>query len=604
MTSVPDSLGLAADFPAATREQWRALAVAALARSGVRDADPESALATPTYDGLTLRPLYTADDLPADFDWPALLGARADGIGWDVRQRHTDPDPGRANQAILADLENGVTSIWLQLGDSGLAIADLASALQGVYLDLAPIALDAGTLGDAAARAFVQLAADRGIPANEISGTLGLDPIGVHARTGAGVDLAAFGETARLCRDRPRLVASTVDGTAYHEAGGSDAQELAITTAVALAYLRALTEAGWSVPAAAAQLEFRYAVTADQFASIAKLRAARRIWARVGELCGLPADARRQRQHAATSRAMLTQRDPWVNMLRATLACFAAATAGADAITVDPFDSAIGEPDGFGRRIARNTQSILHDESSLARVTDPAAGSWYVESRTEQLALAAWDIFIGIEQAGGALAALDSGYLRAQISMTRDQRAAAVAHRRDPITGVSEYALLSEEPLIRAPRQGKVGHALLPSIRYAQEFEALRDRADAAPTRPAVFLAALGSRGAYSGRLGFATNLFQAGGIEPVVGTGEVAEQVAAFTASGTPVACICSSEAVYSEQAAAVVSALVDVGATQVWLAGQPTIGRPAGITGYLFAGCDALEVLGRTFDALLVAA
>ncbi len=184
---------------------------------------------------------------------------------------------------------------------------------------------------------------------------------------------------------------ATVDATIYHDAGASDADELAVATAVGVAYLRALTDAGLSIDEAFAAVEFRFAVTADQFLSIAKLRAARQIWARVAELSG--ARDRGQHQHAVTSRAMMTHRDPWVNMLRTTIACFAAAVGGADAITVLPFDAAIGLPDDFARRIARNTHAILHDESSLGRVVDAAGGSGYVETITAQLAEKAWAEF-------------------------------------------------------------------------------------------------------------------------------------------------------------------------------------------------------------------
>jgi methylmalonyl-CoA mutase len=601
MTQVSPPAPLAADFAEATREQWRALVAAVLAKSGAPFDDPEQALASSTYDGYELRPLYTADDQPAGFDWATPGRRPSTGTGWDVRQRHTGADAKRVNQAVRADLENGVTSIWLTLGDGGLAVGDLAAALDGVYLDLAPVVLAAGAAGPAAARALIALAADQGVT-SELGGSLGLDPIGVRARTGAAADLGELAEIALLARTHPALAAITIDGTAYHEAGGSDAQELAIVAAVAVAYLGALTEAGLSERDAFGLIECRYAVTADQFASIAKLRAARRIWSRLAELCGLPSTApgSAQRQHAVTSRAMLTRRDPWVNLLRATVACFAAATAGADAITVEPFDAAIGQSDEFSRRIARNTQSILHDESSLARVSDPAAGSWYVEDRTDRLAHSAWDIFTGLERAGGALAALDSGLIPHLLAGTRLRRADAIAHRREAITGVSEFADIDEQPVLREPLPPAVYPSLLPSIRYAQDFESLRDRADAAVRRPRVFLAALGSRGSYTGRVSFASNLFQAGGIEPVSGTGELDAIVAAFTAAATTVACLCSSDSVYADQAGPVAAALIAAGATHVWLAGSPgeraVADAAAGVSGYLYAGCNALDVLNQT--------
>ncbi|MDT4911233.1 MAG: methylmalonyl-CoA mutase [Pseudonocardiales bacterium] len=605
-TDPPATLALAADFPAPTRDEWRALVAAVLAKSGVaEDADPEDALSSTTYDGIRIRPLYTADDAHGvDADGlpghpPFVRGATERGAaatGWDVRTRHADPDAKRTNTAALADLETGATSLWLVVGAGGLDVADLATVLDRVYLDLAPIALDAGAQSWQAAQALLTVAEQRGVDPAELRGTLGADPIGTRARTGADADVDVLLRLGEQSKAFGTMQLATVDATVYHDAGASDAQELGIATAVGVAYLRALTDAGLSVDDALNRLEFRFAVTAEQFPSIAKLRAARRIWDRVAELSGAAAPRRGQYQHAVTSAAMLTRRDPWVNMLRTTVGCFAAAVGGADAVTVLPFDSAIGRSDDFARRIARNTHSVLHDESSLARVIDAAGGSWFVESLTDQLADKAWDVFTGVERAGGALAALDDGTIDGLLAATRAARAADIAHRRAPITGVTEYAFVGEAPVERESLP-EAAPGLLPRIRYAQEFEQLRDRADAAPQRPVVFLAALGPVAAHSARAGFAANLFQAAGIECVTGTGELEELEVAFRASGSTVACLCSSDRVYADQAAPAAKALRAAGAEQIWLAGQA---ETDGVDGYLHVGCDALAVLRSTLERL----
>jgi methylmalonyl-CoA mutase len=610
MAAPPEHLALAADFPAATRDQWRALVAQVLAKSG-RDegADPEVALSTTTYDGITLKPLYTAADAHgvatdgSPGHPPFVRAATVSGVagtGWDVRQRHRDPDPVRVNRAVLADLAGGTTSIWLVLGTGGVAVPGLAAALDGVRLDLAPIALDAGADTAAAADALLDLAADRDVDPAEMSGTLGADPIGLYARTGLDADSALLGRLAARAADCPKLRVATVDATVYHEAGGSDADELGLATAVGVSYLRALVDAGLSVDDALAALEFRFAVTADQFLSIAKLRAARRVWDRVAELSGASARRRGQCQHAVTSSATMTRRDPWVNLLRATIGCFAASVGGAEAITVLPFDAAIGRSDDFARRVARNTHAVLHDESSLARVIDAAGGSWYVESLTDQLAERAWATFTAVERAGGALAALRDGTVGELLAATRERRADDIAHRRAPITGVSEFADVAEQPVLRPPAPAAPSGGPLPQVRYAQDFEALRDRADAAPERPAVFLAALGPLAAASARVGFASNLFQAAGIAPVVGSGETDDLVAAFAASGTTVACLCASDRRYAESGAATAAALRAAGATHVWLAGPVEVD---GVDGTVFAGVDALAVLRTTLDRLGVA-
>jgi len=591
-------LALAADFPAPTRDEWRALVSAVLAKSGVpADTDPEDALTYTTYDGIRIRPLYTAADVAplvgVPGEPPFVRGATPDGgvaTGWDVRTRHADPDPARTNAAVLEDLERGATSLWVDLGDGGLAIDDLPAALDGVYLDLAPIVLEAGQDTERAATALLALAGQRGVDAAELRGSLGADPIGTRARTGSPADLALLSTLRELAAGTGLRVAEA-DGTVFHDAGATDAQEIGLATAVGVAYLRALTDGGLPVADALDLIGFRFAVTAEQFGSIAKLRAARRVWARVASLSGV-SEGRGQYQHAVTSSAMLTKRDPWVNMLRTTIGCFAAAVGGADAITVAPFDSVIGRSDAFARRIARNTQSVLHDESSLARVLDAGGGSWFVESLTSSLAEAAWAVFTDVEKQGGALAALDDGSIAALIASARERRDDDIAHRRAPITGVSEFAFVGEAPVGRDPLPIRdESSALLPSIRYAQAYEALRDRADAAPQRPKVFLATLGPVTAHSARQGFAANLFQAAGIDCVSGP------VGEFAAAGTPVACLCSSDKVYADEAAPAAAALKQAGAAQLWLAGKAAV---EGVDGTLFAGCDALAVLRSTFETL----
>ncbi|WP_043639138.1 methylmalonyl-CoA mutase subunit beta [Nonomuraea candida] len=652
---------LAAGFASISRDDWRALAAEVLRKSGVETDAPEEALSRTTYDGIRVAPLYDAGDLPGDPGLPGaapyVRGSRA-AAGWDVRQRHAVADP----EAVLADLENGVTSLWLVVGDGAIPVGELGRVLQDVYLDLAPVVLEAGDSVREAAETLFTLAAarengafesaardsaardsaagDRQGPAPAASAAPGASPgprVALSGNLGASAVRGPDGaELALRCAaEFPGLRAITVDATPYHDAGGSDAEELACSIARGVAELRALTAAGLPVEQALGQLEFRYAATADQFATIAKLRAARRLWARVAEVCGAP-EAGGQRQHAVTSSAMMTARDPWVNLLRTTVACFAAGVGGAEAVTVQPFDACLGLPDAFSRRIARNTQSLLLEESGLGRVIDPAGGSWYVERRTADLAEAAWAFFREIEAAGGIVAAGE--LVSARIAATRARRDDDIAHRRLPITGVSEYPDPDEKPLRRpaaaeparpapeparaepepsapeparaepepepsAPEPAPAGPegGELPRVRYAEPFERLRDLADAQPERPKVFLATIGPLAAYTARAAFAANLFQAGGLATeTAGPGTDPEQIAtAFAVSGATVACLCSSDKLYTQHAAAVAAALRRAGARKVWLAGK---GRYEGVDAVLHAGCDALAVLHETFDDLEV--
>ncbi|MFF2199987.1 methylmalonyl-CoA mutase family protein [Streptomyces sp. NPDC058145] len=602
MTVLPDDgLSLAAEFPDATHEQWHRLVEGVLRKSGkeVSGAAVEDTLSTTLEDGLRTRPLYTARDGAPDPGLPGFApyvrGGRPEGNtagGWDVRQRHTALGGG-ADGAVLADLENGVTSLWLVLGEGGIPVSELGRALDGVFLDLAPVVLDAGRDTEAAAEALLRLYEEKGVDPGTVRGSLGGDPLGHEARTGTPLDMAPFAALAERCAGTyPGLRALTVDALPYHEAGGSAAQELGASLATGVAYLRALTEAGLPVEAACGQVEFRYAATADQFLTIAKLRAARRLWARVAEVAGAPG-AGAQVQHAVTSPVMLTRRDPWVNMLRATVATLAAGVGGADSVTVLPFDHALGLPDAFARRIARNTSTILLEESHLARVIDPAGGSWYVERLTEELAQAAWAYFRSIERDGGQAAGLRSGRIRTDLATTWAERSKKLAKRREPITGVSEFPLLGEKPVKRQPAPEPPSGGL-PRVRRDEAFEALRARSDAhlaaTGSRPRIFLAALGSAAEYTARSTFAANLFQAGGIEPVT--------EGAFEDSGATEAVLCSTDALYAEQAGQAAESLRAAGARHVFLAGRPA--EHPGVDSYVFAGCDAIDVLSATLDRM----
>lgn len=622
-----DGPSLGSGFPEGGLDQWRTLVAGVLRKSGV-DPDgsdpPEALLAHTTYDGVHLGPLYTRDSEFGESGMPGLSpftrGGRPQGAGpdgWDIRAEHRDPDPTATRSAVLADLENGATSLWLRAGPAGLPVSAIATALTDVHLDLAPVVLDAGAEYADAADALLAAHDESGVPVGEIRAHLGIDPLSSALRSGNAPDLPS---AARFAADRaeryPRAVLVTVDATPVHDAGGSEAQELGASLAAGVCYLRALTAAGLGLAEAAARLEFRYAADADQFRTVAKLRAARSLWARVAEACGLAGSEGAMRQHAVTSAAMMSRRSPYVNMLRTTLACFAAGVGGADAVTVRPFDHALGLPDAFSRRIARNTQSLLMEESHLSRVIDPVGGSFYGERLTAELYAKGWAFFQDVETAGGFGETTGRDLLGERVEDVWRDRRAHLADRTDPLTGISEFPDTGEVPLRRRPAPAEPGGpGGLPRRRYAEEFEALRDRCDthaaATGSRPRVFLATLGPVAAHNARAMFTANLLQAGGIEPVpAGATEDAGQVAAaFAESGTGVAVVCGSDRLYAERAAETVAALRAAGAGQVLLAGDPdtalAVGEsfPQAVDGAVFADCDALSLLTELCDSLGVA-
>lgn len=626
---------LAEGFPPADRAQW-----VALVEKSLKGGDFEKRLVSRTLDGLRIEPLYTRADQRQDAGReqpgtpPFTRGSvvRSPGSPWDIRQFHSETDPAEANAAIIEDLEGGVTSIALHIaapGTSGLKLqpGTLLRALDGVLLDLCPIALVAGEDFELAARELMALWVDKGIGPRARMAHFGADPLGNLAQSGTlGTPIAEMMQSAvGLAADTaasPGVTVFTADGHPYHAGGASEAQELAAMLATLVAYLRA-AEAGGLAPAdALPKFTVALAADADQFSTIAKLRAARRLVWRVADACGAGDAAGRIPLAAVTAWRMMAKRDPWTNMLRTTMACAAAALGGADSITVLPYTFALGRPDRFARRIARNTQLVLAEESSLGRVADPAGGSWYVEKLTDEMAGKGWELFQQIETEGGMAAALTSGFVQDRIAATAAERAKLIATGRMELTGVSAFPLLGADGVTADPwplsEPARLPAAVmvrpLASRRLAEPFEALRDAADAETLRsgtpPTVFLASLGAIADHTIRSTWLKNYLAAGGIAALAtdGYADSGAAAAAFAASGVKVACIASSDAVYAEHAEATARALKAAGARHVLMAGRPgereAALRAAGVDDFIAAGGDAIATLAALQKTLGVAA
>jgi methylmalonyl-CoA mutase len=634
------------EFPPASREQWLALV-----SSVIKGAPFEKRLVSKSYDGIAIAPLYERDSGAR-----AVFGHKA-GAPWRVVQRIDFPGPAAANAQARHDIENGATGLALvfagTIGAYGFGLdgnAPLTRLLDGiapgagVTLDLQP-----GLNAAHVARQLTDAVERDGVSPTAAEITFGFDPLG---------HIAAAAPSARSWRDDSAGFAASIndlamqgykgpfaaaDGRVVHNAGGSEAQELAYVLATALAYLRALETSGTALSDARRMIYFRLTADADQFLTTAKFRALRKLWARVEEACGLtPAPAFIA---AETAWRMMTRRDPFVNMLRATVAVVAAGLGGADSIAVVPHTAAIGLPDRFARRIARNTQLILLEESNLAKVADPAAGSGGLESSTRELCLAAWSLFQEIEQAGGAAAALEQGLIQAKVAAVRAEREMATARRKDALTGTTEFPdaaeapveVLAPSPLAPSPSplvgegrgggSGGDGTAMphlttpspspqgggeraLPCLRLAEPFEALRDASDRVlertGARPKVFLAHLGTLADFTARATYAKNFFETGGIVALTNDGFASreEMLASFKASGASIACLCSSDAVYAAEAAAVAGALREAGAKHIYLAGRPgelePMLRAAGVGTFIHVGCDLLATLTAAHEIL----
>ena len=579
-------------FPPASDTDWQNRVEAVLKGKSA------SSLIGKTYDGVAVEPLYPAlaDAVFAPF------GPR----GWSVIQRVDNPDTSAANAQALEDLGNGADGVQFvlanSLGENGTGLASdapLEALLSGIVIDAeVPMEIDSLDDGGFAMRLADFVTAQKSDPgATRIS--FGIDPFGAQARGGTPGDAAAIAGRARDLASRgfagPFLVA---DARLIHAAGGSEAQELGYAVSAALGSLRMLESAGMTLDEARSLISFRMAIDADEFLGVAKLRALRRLWSSIEEQCGLaPAPAV---IHAETAWRMMTRRDPDVNMLRATLAVFAAAVGGANRITVLPHTQALTLPDAFARRVARNTQLVLREEANLDKVSDPAAGSGGFETLTGALCEKGWDEFRRIEAAGGLGKALAGNSFRSAVAEVAAARAKNIARRKDGITGVTEFPALSEAspPALSA----SAADGPFAPHRLAEPFEVLRDLSDAqlakTGARPKIYLATLGSVAAFTPRATFAKNLFEAGGFETVVLDGEDTPEghSAAFRKAGATIACLCSSDALYSERAVAIAPALAQAGAARIVLAGRPADEaslRAAGITDFAFAGGDVLALL-----------
>ncbi len=619
-------------FAPATYDEWRKLVEKAL-----KGGDFDKRLVKHTLDDLRIEPLYARADATAEAQnavpghAPFTRGTKpqAAGLGWSIHQRVSEEDPSTANKVILEELEGGANGAVLQIAGPGqfgikaASASDMATALTGVYLDMAPIQLKGGIAGLGAAQHFVGALAALGSKPGTAGAFLNVDPLGTLARFGTSwapyetalKETVAFAAETR--KNEPNLSCVLVDATIPHEAGASEALELAFLASSLVAYLRAFEAAGTAPDEALGTIAFAVAADTDLFITAAKLRAARRLIARIAEAAN--ASAPHMHITAVTSERMMSKRDPWTNLLRTTAACAASVFGGADAISVLPYSWVIGEPDSRARRIARNTQLVLQEESSLGRVVDPVGGSWYVEKLTDELAQKSWAVFQDIEEKSGAAQALASGFLQDEISRVADERAKSVAKVSVPLTGVSLFPTLADDGVSVSPHPDVApvsgDQAVRPLIphRLGEAFEELRDKADAAfaktGQRPRVFLANLGAIVDHNTRSTWTWNFLAAGGIDGLNSDGyaDAGAAAAAFKESGASVACLCSSDEIYEKEGEAAAKALKAAGAKTLYMAGRPgenaAAFESAGVDGFFFAGQDEVAKLHELHKALGIA-
>jgi methylmalonyl-CoA mutase len=621
MTSANNDLPLSEGFDGRNEANWHA-AIDKILKGG----DFTKRMVSKTADGIALQPLYMQAS-----DKSAVSSSHA-GNPWQLAQRVDHPDGETANNLALEDLNNGANCLVLVFDSSytsrgfGLKSAGqpyLDDVLKDIALDMISLRLEVGDTGKQCSEDLASLIEQRGLSPADIQIDFGLAPI-TQLLT-AGHRSIGWTETAQKFSGVIKQLSEkgfkgpfvSCDARPVSEAGGSEAQELAVVIASAVEYLRGLEANGFSLAEAAAAISFTLPIDAGQFEGVAKLRALRKLWARIQQASGLALNP--VHIHAETAWRMATKRDAGVNMLRATMATFTAGIAGADSLTVLPHTIAFGLPDAFARRVARNTQTMLLEESNLWRVTDPSAGAGAIEALTDELCQAAWALFQEIEREGGIVASLETGALQGHVSAIATDRAKRLATRREPITGTSEFPQLDEPttgvldvaPQQRAPSTGgAISVTPLPSRRLSEPYEALRDAADAhtekTGQRPSVFLANLGPIAEHTARAMWVTNLLATAGIDVVSNDGftNSAEAGAAFTASGATVACICSNDANYEQLGEATASLLKQAGAKHLFLAGKSTDALiSAGVDEFLHVGIDVLQTLNGLHARLGIA-
>lgn len=611
---------IAGVFPQPREEQWRQLVDRALKGASF------DTLVSKAYGSVTLSPIY-----PRAAAAPKAL-RRSPGR-WSILGRVDYPPPEPANRLALDDLEGGADGLHLVFAGSqgayggGLAddgAAALAKVFENIRLDYGiPVIVEDSPQASQTAATIIRLLDSQHIDPSITRIAFGLDPLGLQALHGFAAGpwpevAKAFAVRAKEIR-RAGFVAGIVaaDARVVHAAGGSETQELAFALAAAVAYLRALVDQGLDIETARDMIGFRFAADADEFMGVAKFRAARRLWARVEQACGLtPKPAL---VSAETAWRMMSRRDPWNNILRGTLATFSAAVGGADTVTVLPFTLPLGVPDPFARRLARDTQLVLQDESHIEAVDDPAAGAGGFEALTQDLCERAWAAFQKIEAAGGLAAALEKGTFQGEVAETAGERAKNIARAKDKIIGANQFPDIAEKPLdVLAPAAASGGSVAAPDgalktapltpRRLAEPFERLREASDAilarTGRRPKVFLANLGSVAAFTTRANFAKNFFEAGGVEAVFGpeADTTTRIVEAFRDSGAKLACLCSTDLVYGDAAEPVALALKGAGAS-LYLAGRPgaleEMLRKAGVAEFIYVGCDMHDMLKRALEA-----
>lgn len=555
---------LFSEFPPVSTDEWEEMIV-----KDLKGADYEQKLIWKTTEGINIKPYYRAEDLaklgylnaaPGEFPYVRGIGKNNN---WEIRQDIDEQNPAEANRLAIDIIARGANAVGFNANEISNS-DDIRTLLHGVDLSKVSLHFTSASSWNFFYKLFFDEIKRQKTDTGIVKGSFNFDSLGylllygkVYPSNDDKFDEAAeFVEN--ISRNLPCFKAITINGQYFHNAGASITQELAYCLASGSEYLVQLTGKGINIDDIAERLQFVFAIGSDYFPEIAKLRAARLLWAKIVEKFNPQHEAPlKMNIHAVTSLWNKTIYDPYVNMLRSATEAMSAAIGGCKSMSVNPFDCTFKKPDEFSERIARNTQLILKSESYLDEVVDPSAGSYYIETLTDAIAEAAWKLFLEVEEKGGFIESVRSGIIKEAIEMTCQKRDMDIAMRRQIILGTNQYPNQDENMLDKIRPNSDITHlGGLKQYRGAQAFEALRLSTEAyekdGNKRPAVFLITYGDLHLRKERADFASNFFASGGFNIIDNPGfsSIEEGVNAALQSKAEIVVFCSSDDEYPEMA------------------------------------------------------
>lgn len=608
---------LFSEFPQVTTEQWEEVII-----KDLKGADYQKKLIWRTDEGFNVRPYYRAEDLkdldyldtmPAQF--PYTRGTKTDNNNWQIVQEISETDAAKANAIAIDAINRGANTIAFNVKN----IADAATlstllknidcAKVGLQFNHAQNYVDFMTL-------FVNYLNENKVEKEAVTGSINFDPITYFLRrtkfyNSQEADMAQLLKLHEIADELKNFKLVNVNGIAMHNAGATIVQELAYALTIANEYIAFATEHGIKVAKACKKIQLTLSVGSNYFMEIAKLRAVRLLWATMVEQYKPTCDCGYKLQiNTVGSTWNKTLYDPYVNMLRNTTEGMAAAIGGADAITLQPFDVAYKDADDFSRRISRNVQVILKEESYFNKVVDPAAGSYYIENLTNNIAEQTWKLFKHVEENGGMIQLVANGEIKREIEASCQKRDMNIATRRHVFLGTNQFPNVNEKMLDKVERIQNDDCIGLRTYRGALAFEELRletERYAQRNRRPKVFLLKVGNLAMRQARAGFITNFFGCAGYEiaETAGYKTVEEGVQAAAEQKADLVVLCSSDEEYATVGVELTKALKSAMNTPVLIAGNPVEAidalKAAGADDFIHVKVNVLDTLRKYNQQLL---